>query len=199
MRIVEVCCATAASHTSGADATENWSSKWCSTEKTWEKPTSSATFTCSSACQKPSDTDVSLHGRGTSISYKRPNFTVGARFSEWPGAESNRRHRDFQSRALPTELPGRGEESRLPASPPTVNGRKPGAARPGGRAAPVGRSGYELGGPEQVDGARTREVSRRVDERVVRRRDAEDAHQGSGHRRPAHGDSRGRRAGPDDR
>jgi plastocyanin len=24
----------------------------------------------------------------------------------WPGAESNRRHRDFQSRALPTELPG---------------------------------------------------------------------------------------------
>ena len=28
--------------------------------------------------------------------------------AEWPGAESNRRHRDFQSRALPTELPGRG-------------------------------------------------------------------------------------------
>src|SRR5712691_380068 len=25
---------------------------------------------------------------------------------EWPGAELNRRHRDFQSRALPTELPG---------------------------------------------------------------------------------------------
>ena len=24
-----------------------------------------------------------------------------------PGAESNHRHRDFQSRALPTELPGR--------------------------------------------------------------------------------------------
>src|SRR6266508_6898907 len=32
---------------------------------------------------------------------------------EWPGAESNCRHADFQSAALPTELPGRtyaGEE-----------------------------------------------------------------------------------------
>src|SRR5690606_8564510 len=26
---------------------------------------------------------------------------------EWPGSESNRRHHDFQSCALPTELPGR--------------------------------------------------------------------------------------------
>jgi RNA polymerase sigma-70 factor, ECF subfamily len=26
---------------------------------------------------------------------------------EWPGTESNRRHADFQSAALPTELPGR--------------------------------------------------------------------------------------------
>ena len=25
----------------------------------------------------------------------------------WPGTESNRRHADFQSAALPTELPGR--------------------------------------------------------------------------------------------
>jgi hypothetical protein len=28
----------------------------------------------------------------------------------WPGTESNRRHEDFQSSALPTELPGRSLE-----------------------------------------------------------------------------------------
>src|SRR5579884_3153848 len=37
---------------------------------------------------------------------------------EWPGSESNQRHRDFQSRALPTELPGpSGTLYRLPAAP----------------------------------------------------------------------------------
>src|SRR6266705_5585675 len=37
---------------------------------------------------------------------------------EWPGAESNCRHADFQSAALPTELPGRSkQENNLAGSP----------------------------------------------------------------------------------
>ena len=41
----------------------------------------------------------------TFISWDGPGaFTIGP--LEWPGAESNRRHHDFQSCALPTELPG---------------------------------------------------------------------------------------------
>src|SRR5687768_12265109 len=35
------------------------------------------------------------------------------RFLEWPGAESNCRHADFQSAAPPTELPGRVESGNL--------------------------------------------------------------------------------------
>src|SRR5438309_4411601 len=31
---------------------------------------------------------------------------------EWPGAESNCRHADFQSAALPTELPGRAMQQK---------------------------------------------------------------------------------------
>src|SRR5687767_8987838 len=34
-------------------------------------------------------------------------------YTEWPGAESNCRHADFQSAALPTELPGRNESGNL--------------------------------------------------------------------------------------
>src|SRR5690348_17976972 len=40
---------------------------------------------------------------------------------QWPGTESNRRHADFQSAALPSELPGRGgKSSRGPGGPPST-------------------------------------------------------------------------------
>src|SRR5438093_1094529 len=35
------------------------------------------------------------------------------RRSWWPGTESNRRHADFQSAALPAELPGRGRRTSI--------------------------------------------------------------------------------------
>ena len=44
----------------------------------------------------------------TSLRPTRPTSHV----VKWPGAESNCRHADFQSAALPTELPGRENESR---------------------------------------------------------------------------------------
>ena len=37
----------------------------------------------------------------------RPPLSSRTSFTEWLGAESNRRHVDFQSTALPTELPSR--------------------------------------------------------------------------------------------
>jgi hypothetical protein len=45
--------------------------------------------------------------------------------AKWPGAGLNRRHRDFQSRALPTELPGRSGEGLLAAPSGTVKPSHP--------------------------------------------------------------------------
>src|SRR5215218_501359 len=44
-----------------------------------------------------------------------PADQAGLGFGGWcPGTGSNRRHRDFQSRALPTELPGRADRKLVP-------------------------------------------------------------------------------------
>ena len=52
----------------------------------------------------------------TGIVFKQNNTLRGNFW--WPRAESNRRHADFQSAALPTELPGRGrvlDEGEVPS------------------------------------------------------------------------------------
>ncbi len=50
---------------------------------------------------------------------KATRFRVAfARFSEWPGPESNWGHKDFQSSALPAELPGPTTANTMPRMPP---------------------------------------------------------------------------------
>jgi hypothetical protein len=51
----------------------------------------------------------------------------------WPGTESNHRHADFQSAALPTELPGQLEPVReWEAGEGALAGARGGRIRPGG-------------------------------------------------------------------
>ena len=51
------------------------------------------------------------------VSYlARPDSSVAEK-KWWPGTELNRRHRDFQSPALPTELPGRSAARYLSVKP----------------------------------------------------------------------------------
>src|SRR5690606_22707900 len=57
-------------------------------------------------------------------------LSYGPTPAKWPGTESNRRHRDFQSRALPTELPGRPE----PITALDVDEKPPGIEGAGGGA-----------------------------------------------------------------
>ena len=44
-------------------------------------------------------------------------------FKVWPGTESNRRHEDFQSSALPTELPGQNLAILLKTADESRNGQ----------------------------------------------------------------------------
>ncbi len=58
MRMVVVCAAIQESRTSGADAWEKDSRKWCSTEKTVVKPTDSASLICSIISRKCRDSSA---------------------------------------------------------------------------------------------------------------------------------------------
>ena len=60
---------------------------------------------------------------------KTPQYNVLRCLFEWLGTESNRRHTELQSVALPTELPSRVRDK---------NGGGRGIRTPAGREAPVG-------------------------------------------------------------
>jgi hypothetical protein len=55
--------------------------------------------------QNPADGSAAELPHGSDYSW--PRFSNPTSSVEWLGAESNRRHVDFQSTALPTELPSR--------------------------------------------------------------------------------------------
>ena len=50
------------------------------------------------------------NGDTSNLTIKKIAQQMGYWDSWWPGAESNHRHKDFQSSALPTELPGQDSE-----------------------------------------------------------------------------------------
>ena len=101
------------------------------------------------------------------LSYGRPSL-----LHAWPGAESNCRHHDFQSCALPTELPGRNLRTLRPeaksAKPTELPGRnlRTRPVRPGyrrkTRAARAARAAVEAA-RNDVASAFSREPRSRVD------------------------------------
>src|ERR1041385_2443410 len=79
---------------------------------------------------KPPDPGTATAARGGG---RRGSGRVGwATGDAWPGAESNRRHADFQSAALPTELPGPGARNIWISAPLSQLSRPP-ATRPARR------------------------------------------------------------------
>ena len=88
-----------------------------------QPPTRRVSVACSTRCSATPAT-----GRGLRQDSRRPRKSKKPHkvrlFSRWwPGAESNCRHADFQSAALPTELPGRNSIFRL-CLPPVRCGLK---------------------------------------------------------------------------
>jgi hypothetical protein len=83
------------------------------------------------------------HFLGNDLVRGMPNEASPVRDWWCPGAESNHRHCDFQSHALPTELPG--HPPRLEAGPQPIAH----AIRPIKQARPVGRAARRWGRPVQ--------------------------------------------------